>query len=474
MAPRKVVRFLKTLMVLFFVTLIWLQLHFVRDGKTADNAQTLTLQTSGSLQDAFLPPAQPLVSYVNHMVFTELHLNNHSQQPITRLTSDGGSSITAASLLATMNNMSRDNINLTEVKIIIDAVNTEEKIGNLAQFGPLEPDDIVVVVQVHTRVHYLRKLINSLQRAKDIEKVLLIFSHDVFDPEINSVVQSVDFCKVLQIFYPFSIQLHPDIFPGQDPKDCQRDMKKELAMKAKCSNADFPDLYGHYREAKFTQTKHHWWWKINHVFDGLRVTRNHTGLVVFLEEDHYVVEDFLWSLSLMEKARMKEVKNANILCLGSYMKIVNFMSDSNKAEVWQWISSKHNMGMAFTVATWTDIKRCVEKFCFFDDYNWDWSLQYISATCMKQKLTVLLMKAPRVFHIGECGVHHKKKDCNSNGELNKATRFLTTAKRHLFPKRLMITHSTKRMSKIPKGNGGWGDIRDRQLCMWHSNITDIR
>jgi hypothetical protein len=45
-----------------------------------------------------------------------------------------------------------------------------------------------------------------------------------------------------------------------------------------CNNALYPDLYGHYREAKFTQTKHHWWWKANRVFSQLEVTRNHTGL----------------------------------------------------------------------------------------------------------------------------------------------------------------------------------------------------
>jgi hypothetical protein len=46
-----------------------------------------------------------------------------------------------------------------------------------------------------------------------------------------------------------------------------------------CNNALYPDLYGHYREAKFTQTKHHWWWKANRVFNQLEVTRNHTGTV---------------------------------------------------------------------------------------------------------------------------------------------------------------------------------------------------
>ena len=35
------------------------------------------------------------------------------------------------------------------------------------------------------------------------------------------------------------------------------------AIKKKCNNAEHPDQYGHYREAKFTMTKHHWWWKVS-------------------------------------------------------------------------------------------------------------------------------------------------------------------------------------------------------------------
>lgn len=51
------------------------------------------------------------------------------------------------------------------------------------------------------------------------------------------------------------------------------------ALKRKCNNAHYPDLYGHYREAAFTQTKHHWFWKTNTVFDGLEVTKYHTGRI---------------------------------------------------------------------------------------------------------------------------------------------------------------------------------------------------
>ena len=29
-----------------------------------------------------------------------------------------------------------------------------------------------------------------------------------------------------------------------------------------CNNAETPDMFGHYRESKYTMTKHHWWWKV--------------------------------------------------------------------------------------------------------------------------------------------------------------------------------------------------------------------
>ena len=37
------------------------------------------------------------------------------------------------------------------------------------------------------------------------------------------------------------------------------------AVDRNCINAQHPDSYGHYREAKYTQTKHHWFWKVRDV-----------------------------------------------------------------------------------------------------------------------------------------------------------------------------------------------------------------
>lgn len=369
------------------------------------------------------------------------------------------------------NSTIRESLNITDIRWQINRANGEQQIWNLERFGPVTPDTVVFVVQVHTRLQYLATLIDSFRNTRGIEGALLIFSHDFVDPEINLTVQSIDFARVLQIFYPFSTQIHANSFPGQDPNDCPWDIKKEEASRKRCNNADHPDLYGHYREAKYTQIKHHWWWKINRVFEGLHALKNHTGLVVFLEEDHFVVPDILHVLGLLEVERTKQCPQCNVLSLGTYQKTVNFAGDSGKAEIWPWIASKHNMGMVLNRNTWQEIRRCAEKFCSFDDYNWDWSLQHVSATCLSHRLTVAMVKAPRVFHIGECGVHHKDKNCSANLMLAKVVKVLTSAKDYLFPNKLSMVRTSRRVGKVQKGNGGWGDIRDHWLCLHLLNAS---
>ncbi|XP_017967643.1 alpha-1,6-mannosyl-glycoprotein 2-beta-N-acetylglucosaminyltransferase isoform X1 [Drosophila navojoa] len=486
--------------------------------------------------------------------------------------------------------------NNTEIKRQIVRYNEMQLVLNEETFGPLQNDSVIIVVQVHTRINYLRHLIVSLAQARDISKSLLIFSHDFYDDDINDLVQQIDFCKVLQIFYPYSIQTHPHEFPGVDPNDCPRNIKKEQALISNCNNALYPDLYGHYREAKFTQTKHHWWWKANRVFNELEVTRFHTGLVLFLEEDHYVAEDFLYLLAMMQQRTKDLCPQCNILSLGTYLKTFNYYtyhsktnkksyasslissnsllgsnrnnynnnnnnnnnrnsqqltasssalssstslknakvyvgdtsdvdnnnnnnknnkmmnnkrtshmntvtatsntnnnnnnnndnSNKNGAQTWNyhvlpslysvyqkvesmpWISSKHNMGFAFNRTTWTSIRRCARHFCSYDDYNWDWSLQHVSQQCMQRKLHAMIVKGPRVFHIGECGVHHKNKNCESNQVISKVQHVLRIARNshQLFPRSLIMTvPSLIKKSKLRKGNGGWGDLRDHDLCL---------
>ncbi|XP_013403125.1 alpha-1,6-mannosyl-glycoprotein 2-beta-N-acetylglucosaminyltransferase isoform X2 [Lingula anatina] len=359
-----------------------------------------------------------------------------------------------------------DESNKTAIKLAMDRVNQEELVYNLDKFKlQFTPNSVVIVVQVHDRIQYLKFLLRSLSEAYDIHKALLIISHDFLSNELNRVVQSIDFCPVVQIYYPYSMQVFPDVFPGKDPKDCPRDIKKEKAREIKCNNADHPDKYGHYREAKYAQTKHHWFWKINYVFDELSLTKGFDGLVLLLEEDHYVAPDFLHSLSHMKNIRDESQKSVGILTLGTYDKKPTYGPQSRQVDITEWISSKHNMGMAMDRNWWEIIRKCAQVFCKFDDYNWDWSLQYVSSTCIAGGLKVMLMKGPRVFHIGECGVHHKGKNCDPHAKVQQISSMLAANRQHLFPDKLQVSHVINKKSKSPKGNGGWGDIRDHELCL---------
>ncbi|CAH0561827.1 unnamed protein product [Brassicogethes aeneus] len=424
------------------VFFIWLELNFLTYGNSVSNFQDLNDSNAAIFS---------MVPAVFHKFLTPRPKNNATTTVNGSLNSENTKSGVP---------------NITEIKKNLNQYNQQQIVYNEDTFGPLQNDSVVIVIQIHDRITYLRHLIVSLAQARDISQALLVFSHDFYDEEINALIQSIDFCKVIQIFYPYSIQTHPREFPGEDPNDCPRNMKKEQAMNTECNNALYPDLYGHYREAKFTQTKHHWWWKSNRVFSQLEVTRNHSGLVVFLEEDHYVAEDFIYVLKLMDKTCKDSCRHCNVLSLGTYLKTYNYYEDAKKVEITPWISSKHNMGMAINRTTWEQIVQCASFFCKYDDYNWDWSLQHISQNCLKQKLHAMVVRGPRVFHIGECGVHHKKNNCESTAVVSKVQQVLKTAKRHLFPDYLTLTYTTLlKKTKLRKGNGGWGDHRDHKLCM---------
>ena len=69
--------------------------------------------------------------------------------------------------------------------------------------------------------------------------------------------------------------------------------------------------------------------------------------------------------------------------------------------IWESTHYLPNMGIALTRELWQKIHGCREYFCHYDDYNWDWTLTYIAKQCLKAELTVLVVKAPRVFHMGE-------------------------------------------------------------------------
>lgn len=194
------------------------------------------------------------------------------------------------------------------------------KANTTAQKTYTAPKFLVLLIQTHSRITYLKELIESLRNTRHIHETLVIFSHDVYNEEMNNLIKSITFCANLQIFYPFSIQAYTKTFPGKDPNDCEKTMTKEQAIKSKCKNAYNYDSYGHYREHDIVQIKHHWFWKLGFVFEELGAVREIDNLqILLLEEDHYLMPD---AIHVLRKLSEKILSDIDVVSLAHIEKLV--------------------------------------------------------------------------------------------------------------------------------------------------------
>lgn len=65
-----------------------------------------------------------------------------------------------------------------------------------------------------------------------------------------------------------------------------------------------------------------------------------------------------------------------------------------------WWVTKYNLGFAMDAVVWRHLAHCKVKFCKFDDYNWDWTLNNVAQTCFSQRLSMLAVRLSRVLHVG--------------------------------------------------------------------------
>ncbi|MCP9266020.1 Alpha-1,6-mannosyl-glycoprotein 2-beta-N-acetylglucosaminyltransferase [Dirofilaria immitis] len=313
----------------------------------------------------------------------------------------------------------------------------------------------------------------SLSKEEIVHSIeFLNANYEILNTDKHGPLQNVEIVLVMQIFYPYNIQLFPDVFPGQDPSDCP-EKATEQDCSLKCNNWKNPDKYGHFRVAQLTQIKHHWWWKMNYVFDGILKQYVLTkAWVILLEEDHYVSPDFLHVMRLIVDNKSNFCAECQVISLGLYLKQYNnFKADLNRLGIYPWFSSKHNMGMAINTDTWKLIKNCTELFCKYDDYNWDWSLLHVSMKCLPSRLKVITVKAPRVIHIGDCGIHTHR--CAVHNATTVAAELFSSLADSLFPQKMVVAENLKRTLKPSRENGGWGDIRDHELCLNNSHVPSL-
>ena len=325
---------------------------------------------------------------------------------------------------------------------------------------------LVLLIQVHDRLQHLEQLLDSLEQNNRIQDTLVITSHDFYSQQIHELVTSVRYTRVIPIYYPYSQQLHSNTFPGTDPNDCPKSIGREEALRVNCNNADNPDQYGNYREAQFTSIKHHWFWKVTTVFEKLDCLSAYTGYVLFLEEDHYTSPDFIATALELAELRNASCPECDFINLGVYQP--NHGDGPSNVLVYEWVGGEHNMGFGMDRGTWNRVKSCADYFCKFDDYNWDWSLEAVGLSCLKNHFVVLSLAIPRIFHLGKCGVHQKGQNCDPKS-LAEVAKSSFKKREHLIRDKLNLIGPLKPLQQArmpnPNGFGGWGDKRDHKLCL---------
>ncbi|KAJ0963539.1 hypothetical protein J5N97_028661 [Dioscorea zingiberensis] len=329
---------------------------------------------------------------------------------------------------------------------------------NSDRFPNLAKDHIKIVLYVHNRPQYLQVVVRSLSAVEGIGETLLIVSHDGYYKEMDEIVQGIKFCQVKQIFAPYSPHLFPDSFPGVVPGDCH---DKDNAAQKKCNGN--PDQYGHHRSPKIVSLKHHWWWMMNTVWDGLAETNGHTGHILFIEEDHFIFPNAYRNIQRLTKMKPWKCPYCHAANLAP--------SDVNsKGEGWETLIAEKmgNVGYAFNRTVWRKIHSKAKDFCSFDDYNWDitmWATIFPS-----WGTTVYSLRGPRrsAAHFGKCGLHQGQDSGNTCIDNGVASFDIADIDKIPNINSNWPVHVVKRQGGYQagfKGWGGWGDERDRKLCM---------
>lgn len=329
---------------------------------------------------------------------------------------------------------------------------------NADLFPSLAKDHIKIVLYVHNRPKYLDIVVKSLSQVDGISETLLIVSHDGYFREMDNIIQGIRFCQVKQIFAPYSPHLFPDSFPGVSPGDCR---DKDNPVEKKCRGNT--DQYGNHRSPKIVSLKHHWWWMMNTVWDGLPETHNFNGHILFIEEDHFILPNAYRNLQLLVELKPRK-------CPECYAANLAPSDVKSRGEGWESLIAERmgNIGYTFNRTVWRKIHAKAKEFCNFDEYNWDitmWSTVYPS---FGKPVYSLRGSRASAVHFGKCGLHQGQdaaSACIDDGEFkikveepDHVRNINADWKVHFFRKQSGYKAGFK-------GWGGWGDKRDRSLCL---------
>lgn len=336
---------------------------------------------------------------------------------------------------------------LEQLMAKVERLNHNAEVFDPGKHGVVREETTIIAVQVHKDVERLQYLIISLGQVHFIQRVLLVFSHSYYDDNMNELIRSIRFCKYMQIFYPYSLQLHPDKFPGVDPDDCNSTGDRGAAARGDCFD----------RDARRTEHKQHWWWKLNMIFDGLDLPSN-KRVVVFLEEDDYVFPDFLYMLRYARRAQAY-FPTAEVIAMGR-PDALGLDYDTLIVDSW---TPLYDRGLAFNMSAWRKIKEKVSLYCLYDDCSWSYSLMHLFGAFPSGAAEMCACMAPRVVSTRALGA--------AGAGAGRAGALARARRGGLFPGAVRAAVALGAAGRVrrewapPRGNGGWADLRDQMLCL---------
>lgn len=350
-----------------------------------------------------------------------------------------------------------------EIRKLIARHNSAQRIFNHNINGKNKKFSITILILAYENSTNLKYLIHHLSLVKGIDQSLVIFSHKYYNAEINRIIRKIDFCQVMQIFYPFSVQAYPNEFPGIDPNDCEEYFDIHKAEMFNCNSALYSDIKGHFRNAYKAEKKHHWWWSANTVFE----TLNCTDLVLFLEEIAFMSEDSLHLLTFMRKLVQGHVIKSDMFNLG--MIPIRYENPNNfcKIEMRSW-NPKYFLGLAFNRNIWNSISSQYDNFCNIDDHSWLNSLYYISMNRKDgERFKTLATVFPRVLSTNICNLHEHETHETIENVYKNLKKIHSDHRCYNFSVSVLIEDFNKDdiMIDYLDYNGGWSDPRDKDLCL---------
>lgn len=349
------------------------------------------------------------------------------------------------------------NLKIEEILAVrdhIEIINQNQEIHNEMMYGPVRTSTFIIVIQVHDNITHLKELVQSLKYVMGITGSLLVFCHDYYDQDINEFILSITFTKWVQIFYPYSTQLYPKIFPGNDPYYCTEDFNCEETSRL--------------RRADYAQLKHFWWWQMNFVFDHLRAISTYNYPIVFLEEGQYILKDFLYMLRILGGLVLEACPQCEMLSFGSRdPNITQYDIVDGNVVIEKWGSHLHKYGLVFNRTVWKNIKKYSKYFCYFNDYNWDRSLRNLAKKRPEGDFTWFSSTGPRVLRIKQCD--DAKNRCYMKKSIDDVVNFAWTVKRGLYPRNMVISVNNDRTDDVIE-TGHWSDVRDQELCIYFTKL----